>query len=135
MTGNRIVAIVGPTATGKTALAVNLAEVLDGEIVNADSMQLYAGMDIGTAKATPSERRDVPHHLLDVWPVSKSAAVAEYQQLAQAAIADSRGGGRVPILVGGSGLSLRGVLDELTFPGESAEIRSRLTAELEADGP
>ncbi len=135
MTGNRIVAIVGPTATGKTALAVDMAEVLGGEIVNADSMQLYIGMDIGTAKATPAERRDVPHHLLDVWPVSKSAAVAEYQQLARVAIADICARGRVPILVGGSGLYLRGVLDDLTFPGESPEIRSRLIAELEADGP
>jgi tRNA dimethylallyltransferase len=112
-----------------------LAEVLDGEIVNADSMQLYVGMDIGTAKATPAERRGVTHHLLDVWPVPKSAAVAEYQQLAQAAIADVRARGRLPILVGGSGLYLRGVLDELAFPGESPEIRARLSTELEADGP
>jgi tRNA dimethylallyltransferase len=130
----RVLAVVGPTATGKSELAVALAERLDGEIVNADSMQLYAGMDIGTAKPTPDERRGVPHHLLDVWPVQKSAAVAEYQAMARSCIAEIAGRGRVPILVGGSGLYLRGALDHLEFPGESAPVRERLYAELAESG-
>jgi tRNA dimethylallyltransferase len=122
--------VVGPTATGKSDLAVALAQRLDGEIVNADSMQLYAGMDIGTAKLPPAERGGIEHHLLDVWPIGKSAAVAEYQQLARTAIAAVHARGRLPILVGGSGLYLRGALDRLDFPGESPEIRARLYAEL-----
>jgi len=129
-----VVAVVGPTATGKSDLAVALAQELDAEIVNADSMQLYAGMDIGTAKLPVAERQGVPHHLLDIWPIGKSAAVAEYQQLARAAIAEIRGRGRLPILVGGSGLYLRGALDRLEFPGESPEIRARLYAELDDVG-
>ncbi len=126
--------MVGPTATGKSDLAVTLAQRLDGEIVNADSMQLYRGMDIGTAKLPESERGGVRHHLLDIWPLTKSAAVAEYQRLARDAIADIAGRGRLPILVGGSGLYLRGALDQLDFPGESAPIRARLAAELEQQG-
>ena len=130
----RVLAVVGPTATGKSDLAVALAQHLDGEIVNADSMQLYEGMDIGTAKLAPDERRGVPHHLLDVWPLQKSAAVAEYQELARAEIAEIAGRGRLPILVGGSGLYLRGALDHLEFPGESPEIRARLYRELDERG-
>jgi tRNA dimethylallyltransferase len=129
------VAVVGPTATGKSDLAVAIAQRLDGEIVNADSMQLYAGMDIGTAKLPPAERGGIEHHLLDVWPIGKSAAVAEYQQLARTAIAAVHARGRLPILVGGSGLYLRGALDRLDFPGESPEIRARLYAELDEVGP
>ncbi|HET8583228.1 MAG TPA: tRNA (adenosine(37)-N6)-dimethylallyltransferase MiaA [Jatrophihabitans sp.] len=131
----RVVAVVGPTATGKSELAIALAQRLDGEIVNADSMQLYRGMDIGTAKLAPDERGGVEHHLLDVWRVGKSAAVAEYQQLARQAIADIHARGRLPVLVGGSGLYLRGALDRLDFPGESPPIRARLHAELAAHGP
>ena len=130
-----VVAVIGPTASGKSALAVHLAQVLDGEIVNADSMQLYQGMDIGTAKLAPAERGGVAHHLLDVWPLAKSAAVAEYQSMARGVIAEVHGRGRLPILVGGSGLYLRGALDVLEFPGESPPIRSRLYAELDAHGP
>jgi tRNA dimethylallyltransferase len=129
-----VIAIVGPTATGKSDLAVALARRLDAEIVNADSMQLYAGMDVGTAKLPLAQRQGVAHHLLDVWPIGKSAAVAEYQQLARAAIAEIRGRGRLPILVGGSGLYLRGALDRLEFPGESPEIRARLYDELDDVG-
>jgi tRNA dimethylallyltransferase len=129
-----VVAVVGPTATGKSDLAIGLARRLGGEVVNADSMQLYAGMDIGTAKVPPDERGGVPHHLLDVWPIAKSAAVAEYQTMARAAIAEIRSRGRVPILVGGSGLYLRGALDRLEFPGESPAIRARLYAELHEHG-
>jgi len=130
-----VLAVVGPTATGKSDLAVALAQRLgNAEIVNADSMQLYAGMDLGTAKLAPADRHGVPHHLLDVWPIGKSAAVAEYQQLARAAIAEIRGRGRLPVLVGGSGLYLRGALDRLEFPGESPPIRARLHAELDDVG-
>ncbi len=131
---SRVVAIVGPTATGKSDLAVALALRVDGEIINADSMQLYVGMDIGTAKLAPDERAGVPHHLLDVWPLGKSAAVAEYQNLARASIASIQARGRLPILVGGSGLYLRGALDRLEFPGESPQIRARLYRELDTEG-
>jgi tRNA dimethylallyltransferase len=131
----RVLAVVGPTATGKSDLAVALAQRLGGEVINADSMQLYAGMDIGTAKLAPDERGGVEHHLLDIWPVSKSAAVAEYQVLARLAIAAIHDRGRVPILVGGSGLYLRAALDRLEFPGESPAIRGRLYDELAELGP
>ena len=133
--GPAVVAIVGPTATGKSDLAVALAQRIGGEIINADSMQLYRGMDIGTAKLAPDERGGVVHHLLDIWPVTKSAAVAEYQQLARAAIAEIAGRGRTPVLVGGSGLYVRATLDRLEFPGESPVVRARLTAELAEQGP
>jgi tRNA dimethylallyltransferase len=135
LTDPPVLAVVGPTATGKSDLAVALAQRLGGEVVNADSMQLYAGMDIGTAKLAPEERGGILHHLLDVWPVTKSAAVAEYQSLARAAIDDIRRRGRVPVLVGGSGLYVRATLDRLDFPGESPQIRQRLYAELAALGP
>jgi tRNA dimethylallyltransferase len=130
----RVLAVVGPTATGKSDLAVALAEHLHGEIINADSMQLYRGMDIGTAKLPPGDRGGIPHHLLDVWPISKSAAVAEYQAMARVAIDEIAGRGRLPVLVGGSGLYLRGALDRLEFPGESPEIRARLEGELAQAG-
>lgn len=130
----RVIAVVGPTATGKSELAVALAQRIGGEIINADSMQLYTGMDIGTAKLAPDERGGVPHHLLDVWPLAKSAAVADYQQLARAAIAEIHGRGLTPIMVGGSGLYVRGALDHLEFPGESPQVRERLYRELEELG-
>jgi tRNA dimethylallyltransferase len=130
LAGTRVLAVVGPTATGKSELAVALARRLDGEIVNADSMQLYRGMDVGTAKVPPAERGGIEHHLLGVWPLRKSAAVAEYQAMARASIAQIAARGRLPILVGGSGLYVRGALDRLDFPGESPEVRSRLYAEL-----
>jgi tRNA dimethylallyltransferase len=132
---NRVLAVVGPTATGKSDLAVALAQRLDGEVINADSMQLYAGMDIGTAKLPLAERGGIEHHLLDIWPIGRSAAVAEYQVLARLAIAAIQDRDRIPILVGGSGLYLRGALDNLDFPGESPEIRARLYAELDEHGP
>jgi tRNA dimethylallyltransferase len=133
--GPPVLVLSGPTATGKSDLAVTLAGRLGAEVVNADSMQLYLGMDIGTAKLPVAERRQIPHHLLDVWPLTKSAAVAEYQQLARAAIDGIRARGRVPILVGGSGLYLRAAVDRLDFPGESPELRVRLNAELDRCGP
>ena len=130
-----VVAVVGPTATGKTALAVELAHRLGGEVVNADSMQLYRGMDIGTAKPDDAERGGVPHHLLDLWHVRQPASVAEYRDLARAEIDRLRAAGTVPLLVGGSGLYVRAVLDELDFPGTDAALRARLEEELAAVGP
>jgi tRNA dimethylallyltransferase len=129
-----LVAVVGATAVGKSDLGVDLALAVGGEVINADSMQLYAGMDIGTAKLTPAERRGVPHHLLDVWHVTKTASVAEYQHLANAVVADIERRGKVPVLVGGSGLYVRAALGDLEFPGTDEEIRERLEAELAADG-
>ena len=130
-----MITVVGPTAAGKSALSLALAERLDGEVVNADSMQLYRGMDIGTAKLTVAERDGVPHHLLDVWPVTMTAAVAEYQALARAAIDGILARGRVPLLVGGSGLYIRAVLEEFEFPGTDPQVRSRLEAELASGAP
>jgi tRNA dimethylallyltransferase len=135
MSSALVVAVVGPTAAGKSELGVDLARRLGGEVVNADSMQLYAGMDIGTAKLTAAERRGVPHHLLDVWDVRATASVAEYQRLARATVAEIHARGATPILVGGSGLYLRAVLDDMRFPGTDADVRARLEGELAAAGP
>ncbi|GAA0625474.1 tRNA (adenosine(37)-N6)-dimethylallyltransferase MiaA [Sporichthya brevicatena] len=129
-----VVAVVGPTATGKSALGIELAERLGGEVVNTDSMQLYRGMDIGTAKLTPAEREGVPHHLLDLWEVTEPAAVAVYQRLARKVVADLLAAGKSAVLVGGSGLYVRAVLDDLDFPGTEPEVRGRLEAELEEVG-
>lgn len=129
-----MIAVVGATAAGKSDLAVELALRLGGEAVNADSMQLYRGMDIGTAKLARDEMRGVPHHLLDVWDVTATASVAEYQRLSAAAIADIRGRGRVPILVGGSGLYVRAAVDEMEFPGTDPAVRARLEDELAREG-
>jgi tRNA dimethylallyltransferase len=123
------VAVVGPTATGKTALAVELALALGGEVVNADALQLYRGMDIGTAKATVAERRGVPHHLLDVLEVTETASVAAYQRDARQRIEEVLAAGRVPVLAGGSGLYVQAVLDDLRFPGTDPAVRARLDAE------
>jgi tRNA dimethylallyltransferase len=130
-----LIAIVGATATGKSELAVEVALAVGGEIINADSMQLYRGMDIGTAKLTMAERRGVPHHLLDVWDVARTASVAEYQVLAGHVIDDIEARGRVPVLVGGSGLYIRAALGDLEFPGTDEGIRNRLEGELAAHGP
>ncbi|WP_410654501.1 tRNA (adenosine(37)-N6)-dimethylallyltransferase MiaA [Amycolatopsis sp. lyj-112] len=130
----RPVAVVGPTASGKTALAVDLALTLGGEVVNADALQLYRGMDIGTAKATPEERRGVPHHLLDVLDVTETASVAAYQRDARKCVEDLLDAGRVPILTGGSGLYIQAVLDDLKFPGTDPAVRARLAIEAEERG-
>ncbi len=122
---------MGPTAAGKSDLAVDLALRLGGECINADSMQLYRGMDIGTAKLSPAEQRGVPHHLLDIWDVTVTASVAEYQKLARALIESLA----APVLVGGSGLYVRAAIDDLDFPGTDPEIRARLEAELAERGP
>jgi tRNA dimethylallyltransferase len=129
-----VITVVGPTAAGKSALSVSLAQEMGGEVVNADSMQLYRGMDIGTAKLTVGERAGVPHHLLDIWDVTVPAAVAEYQALARRAIDDILARGRVPLLVGGSGLYIRAVLEEFDFPGTDPDIRARLETELATGG-
>ncbi len=126
----RVLAVVGPTTAGKSTLAIELARALDGEVVNADSMQLYQGMDIGTAKVTGRERRGVPHHLLDLWPVSHTASVAEYQALARAALDGIIARGRLPVLAGGSGLYIRAALEDLDFPRTDSAVRSRLESEL-----
>jgi tRNA dimethylallyltransferase len=131
----RVIAVVGPTAAGKSELSLRLSLALGGEVVNADSMQLYAGMDIGTAKLGPAQRRGVPHHLLDIWDVRQAASVATYQRLAREAIAGIDARGRVPVLAGGSGLYLRAALDNLEFPGTDPAVRDRLEAELAAAGP
>jgi tRNA dimethylallyltransferase len=131
----RVIAVVGPTAAGKSALSIALAHVLDGEVINCDSMQFYRGMDIGTAKLTPAEREGVPHHLLDIWPVTRTASVAVFQELARAAIDDVLARGRTPLLVGGTGLYLRAVLEDFDFPGTDVAVRERLEGELARVGP
>ncbi|HEU4543524.1 MAG TPA: tRNA (adenosine(37)-N6)-dimethylallyltransferase MiaA [Jiangellaceae bacterium] len=135
MSRTSIVAVVGPTAAGKSDLAVEIALAASGEVVNTDSMQLYRGMDIGTAKLTPVERRGVPHHLLDILDVTEPATVAEFQQLARSVIADCLARGVTPILVGGSALYVRAVVDRFDFPGTDPRIRAELESELAAIGP
>lgn len=138
-----ILAIVGPTATGKTAYSLRVVEALragelgawrDGEIVNADSMQLYRGMDIGTAKATPAEQRFACHHQLDVLDVSQAASVAAYQHAARRDVAAIQARGHLPIVVGGSGLYVRALLDDISLPGTDAQVRAHYRRRLEAEG-
>ncbi|GAA4349807.1 tRNA (adenosine(37)-N6)-dimethylallyltransferase MiaA [Microbacterium rhizosphaerae] len=136
----RVWAVVGATGTGKSALSLDLAEVLDArgrpaEIVNADAMQLYRGMDIGTAKLPLAERRGIPHHLLDVLDVTEEAAVAWYQEAARAAIGGIHERGKDAILVGGSGLYVSSVIFDFRFPPHDDELRARLEAELDREGP
>ncbi|MEV4616341.1 tRNA (adenosine(37)-N6)-dimethylallyltransferase MiaA [Kitasatospora sp. NPDC049258] len=131
----RVVSVVGATAAGKSDLAVAIARSLGGEVINTDSMQLYRGMDIGTAKLTVEERGGIPHHLLDIWEVTEAASVAEYQRLARAEIDRLLAAGRTPVLVGGSGLYVRAAIDEMEFPGTDPAVRARLEAELAEHGP
>ena len=130
-----MLAVVGPTAAGKSDLGIALARAVGGEVVNADSMQLYRGMDIGTAKLSVEERQGVPHHLLDVWPVTRTATAADYQLECRSVVDELLGRGVVPVLVGGSGLYLRAALDDLAFPGTDPELRASLEADLEREGP
>jgi tRNA dimethylallyltransferase len=130
----RVVAIVGPTAAGKTALSLDLAEALGGEVVNTDAMQVYAGMDIGTAKLPVEERRGITHHLLDFLSIDEGATVAEFQERARAVIDDCRSRGVAPVLVGGSALYTRAVLDKFEFPGTDPAVRDRWEERLTADG-
>ncbi|HZK04845.1 MAG TPA: tRNA (adenosine(37)-N6)-dimethylallyltransferase MiaA [Actinomycetaceae bacterium] len=136
----RVIAVVGATATGKSALALDLAGELEiagaprAEIVNADAMQLYRGMDIGTAKVTPVERRGIPHHQLDVLDPSEEASVAAYQRAARADLAAIHERGGIALVVGGSGLYVQGLLDQLEFPGTDPVIRAALTERAEREG-
>ena len=130
MTAPRVIAVVGPTATGKSAAGIALAKAVGGEVVNADSMQLYRGMDIGTAKLTEDERDGVTHHLLDVLDVRETSTVAGYQRMARVVIGELLGRGVTPVLVGGSGLYVQATLDDLTFPGTDATVRDKLEQEL-----
>ncbi len=130
MSNPPLIAIVGPTAAGKSAVAMVLARRLGAEIVNADAFCLYRGMDIGTAKPSALDREQVPHHVLDTHEVGDEVDVASYQALARAAITDVIGRGRPALLVGGSGLYVQAVLDDLRFPGTDPDVRARLEAEL-----
>ena len=125
-----LLAIVGPTASGKSALAVAVAEQRDGEIVGTDSMQVYRGMTIGTAAPTAEDRRRAPHHMVEVWDPDHLVTVAEFQAHAREAIDEIHERGRLPVLVGGSGLYVSAVLDDLRFPGTDPAIRADLEAEL-----
>ncbi len=129
-----VIAIVGPTGSGKSDLGVNLALALNGEVINADALQFYRGMDIGTAKITMDERRGVPHHLLDIMEVTQEASVADFQRECRSAISDIHSRGKRAILVGGSGLYVRAALDVLEFPGTDPDLRKRLEEEYEAQG-
>jgi len=134
MVESLVVAVVGPTAAGKSDLSVALCNRLGGEVVNADAMQVYRGMDIGTAKITAAEQQGIPHHLLDILDVTETATVAEFQQLARAAIDDCLRRQVVPVLAGGSALYIRAILDDFAFPGTDPAVRERLEAELAAHG-
>ena len=131
-----LVCIVGPTATGKTALAVRLSEAVGGEIVSADSRQVYRGMDIGTAKATPEEQARAAHHLIDVVEPDETLGLSQFKKLAYAAIADITSRGRVPFLVGGTGQYIRAVVEGWTVPrvGPNSELRARLYSKAESEG-
>ena len=129
-----LIIICGPTATGKSDLALAVAEKFDGEIINADSMQLYKGMDIGTAKLTEVERRGIPHHLLDILNVSQDASVAAYQELARSAIEEIQDRNKAAIVVGGTGLYIKSIIDEMNFPETDPELRAKLESEAELLG-
>ncbi|MGO2185924.1 MAG: tRNA (adenosine(37)-N6)-dimethylallyltransferase, partial [Brevibacterium aurantiacum] len=128
-----IITIAGATATGKSDLALNLAEHLGGEIINTDSMQFYRGMDIGTAKLPVDQRRGITHHLIDILDVREEANVQTFQRQAREAIVDIRMRGKRPILVGGSGLYVRAATDLMEFPGTDPDVRARIESEVEAD--
>ncbi len=128
------IAVIGPTATGKSDLALELAQRLDGEIVNINAMQLYRGMDIGTAKLPPDRRRGIPHHQLDVLEVTETATVAAYQIAARADVEDIRGRGRVPVIVGGSMMYVQALLDDWEFPATDTRIRAKWEAVLDSEG-
>lgn len=129
-----VIAVVGPTASGKSDLALRIAETFGGEVVSADAMQLYRGMDIGTAKLPVDERRGIPHHQIDVLEVTDEATIARYQREARESIDDVRGRGLHPVIAGGSGLYVRAALDHLEIPPTDPEVRARLEAEAERHG-
>ena len=127
---SKVIVICGATATGKSDIAIEIAQEFGAEIINADSMQLYRGMDIGTAKLTVEERKGIPHHLLDVLDVSEDSTVAWYQEQARAAITEIHGRGKDAVIVGGTGLYIKAILDDLNFPDTDPEVRAKLEAEL-----
>lgn len=130
-----VIAVIGPTGTGKSDLSIAIARELGGEIVNADALQFYRGMDIGTAKLSVAERGGIPHHLLDIMDVREEASVARFQADARRTFDEIRSRGAVPILVGGSGLYVRAALDEIDFPPTDPEVRQRLELEAREHGP
>jgi tRNA dimethylallyltransferase len=130
----KVIVICGATATGKSDIALDVAEQIGAEIINADSMQLYAGMDIGTAKLSVGQRRGIPHHLLDVLSVKQDSTVAWYQQLAREQISEIHSRNQHVVLVGGTGLYIKSVLDDLNFPDTNPEVRTRLESEAEEYG-
>ena len=131
---NRVIVICGATATGKSDIAIEVAQELGAEIINADSMQLYRGMDIGTAKLPEAQRGGIPHHLLDVLDVNQDSTVAWYQELARTAITEIHSRGRDAVIVGGTGLYIKAILDDLNFPDTDPEVRGKLEAEVEEFG-
>ena len=134
MSAKPIVTIIGPTAVGKTALALDLARELDGELVGTDSMQAVRGMNIGTAKPTPQELGQIRHHMLDVWSVTHRADVVQFRDLAREAITGITTRKRIPIVVGGSVLYVKAILDQFDFPATDPEVRGRYEAMLDQDG-
>lgn len=130
----KLVVISGATATGKSALSVELAQAIDAEIINADSMQVYRGMDIGTAKICAEERNGISHHMLDVLNVSQDSTVAWYQSEARRAIDEVHSRGKNVVMVGGTGLYIKAVIDELNFPDTDPMVRHTLNAEAEELG-
>jgi tRNA dimethylallyltransferase len=131
---SRPIAVIGPTGSGKSQLALDLAERVGGEVVNADAMQQYRGMDVGTAKVPPAQRRGVPHHQLDVLAVTETATVARYQHAAVADIEAIRGRGAVPVIVGGSMMYVQSLLDQWEFPATDPAVRSRWEDHLAQQG-
>jgi tRNA dimethylallyltransferase len=130
----RVIVICGATATGKSDIAIEVAQEIGAEIINADSMQLYRGMDIGTAKLPEAERGGIPHHLLDVLEVNQDSTVAWYQEQARATITDIHARGKDAVIVGGTGLYIKAILDDLNFPDTDPEVRAKLEAEAEEFG-
>ena len=131
---SKVIVICGATATGKSDIAIEVARELDAEIINADSMQLYRGMDIGTAKLSLAEQQGIPHHLLDVLEVSQDSTVAWYQELARETISEIHSRGKDAVIVGGTGLYIKAILDDLNFPDTNPEVRAKLEAEAEEFG-
>ena len=131
---NPVIALVGPTAAGKSTLAIEVCRAIGGEVVSIDSMAVYRGMDIGTAKPTVADRANIPHHMIDNWSIDHAVTVAEFQQCAREVIADIQHRGRTAVLVGGSGLYVSAVLDDLQFPGTDPAIRNQWEAALAERG-
>jgi tRNA dimethylallyltransferase len=134
MSPKPIVTIIGPTAVGKTALALDLARELNGELVGTDSMQAVSGMNIGTAKPTPQELGQIRHHMLDLWPIAHRADVVQFRDLAREVITDVTTRKRIPIVVGGSVLYVKAILDQFDFPATDPQVRGRYEAMLDQDG-